>query len=238
MSDLIKLSERLYYLPYEKPVDRPNLYYIKGDDYAVAVDAGNSRRHVEKFYDALKKEGFDLPKYTIISHWHWDHTFGLKYIHGKSMATALTKKKLEEVSSWKWNEKKMKEREENKQDIAFCNECIRLEYPDLDEIEVVSTDIVIDVNTSLDLGGISVELMPRESTHSKDSLFVYLPSEKALIVEDADCEDFYNDNYYDPDVLKDMIRFFESLDYQKHLLGHGEPEDKEEALARLKAIKI
>ena len=108
MNSLIRLSERLYYLPYEKLTDRPNLYYIKGDDYSVAVDAGNSQKHVEKFYNALKEEGFDLPKYTIISHWHWDHTFGLKYISGKSMSTALTKEKLNEVSKWKWTDEEMK----------------------------------------------------------------------------------------------------------------------------------
>ena len=237
MSSLIRLSERLYYLPYEKPTDRPNLYYIKGDDYSVAVDAGNSQSHVEKFYDALKEEGFDLPKYTIISHWHWDHTFGLKYIYGKSMSTTLTRNKLEEVSKWKWTIEEMKKRELNKEDIPFCNDCIILEYRDLDKIEVVSTDIVIDTNTSLDLGGITIELMPRVSTHSKDSMFVYLPGERALIVQDSDCEDFYNDDYYDPKILKDMIRFFESLDYDRHLLGHAKPETKKEALERLKAIK-
>lgn len=238
MDSLIKLSERLYYLPYEKMADRPNLYYIKGDDYSVAVDAGNSQRHVEKFYSAIEAAGFSLPKYTIISHWHWDHTFGLKYISGRSMSTALTKEKLQEVSKWKWTLEDMKERELNKQDIPFCNECILQEYSDLNEIEVVTTDIVIDSNTSLDLGGITIELMPRESTHSKDSLFVYLPSEKALIVQDSDCEDFYNDDYYDPVILKNMIRFFESLDYEKHLLGHAEYEDKETALKRLKAIEV
>ena len=238
MGLLKKLSERLYYLPYEELADRPNLYYIKGDDYAVAVDAGNSQRHVEKFYGALKEAGFELPKYTIISHWHWDHTFGLKYISGKSMSTSLTKNKLKEVSRWRWTIEEMKKREASGEDIAFCNEHIMIEYPDLDEIEVVSTDIVIDENTSLDLGGITIQLMPRESTHTKDSLFVYLPSEKALIVEDSDCEDFYNNGYYDPDVLKDMIRFFESLDYEKHLLGHAEPEEKEYALKRLKAAEV
>ena len=238
MDALIKISERLYCLPYEKATDRPNLYYIKGDDYSVAVDAGNSQRHVEKFYNAIKAAGFSLPKYTIISHWHWDHTFGLKYITGKSMSTALTKEKLKEVSEWKWTLEDMKKRELDKEDIPFCNECILIEYPDLDEIEVVTTDIVIDTNTSLDLGGITIELMPRVSTHSKDSMFVYLPSEKALIVEDADCEDFYNDDYYDPEILKNMIRFFESLDYEKHLLGHAEYEDKEAAINRLKSIKV
>jgi hypothetical protein len=152
------------------------------------------------------------------------------------MSTVLTKNKLKEVSKWKWTKEEMKKRELNGEDIPFCNECILLEYPDLDEIEVVSTDIVIDTNTSLSLGGITVELMPRESTHTKDSLFVYLPSEKALIVQDSDCEDFYNNDYYDPTILKNMIRFFESLDYEKHLLGHAHPEDKEYALKRLKAV--
>ncbi len=235
MSQLCKLSERLYYLPYEKPTDRPNLYYIKGDDYSVAVDAGTSKKRVERFYDALKAEGLSLPKYTIISHWHWDHTFGLKYIAGKSMSTALTKEKLEEVGKWKWTLEEMKKRELNKEDIPFCNECILKEYPDLEEIEVVTTDIIIDRNTNLDLGGITIELMPRVSTHSRDSLFVYLPDERALIVQDSDCEDFYNEDYYDPVILKDMIRFFESLDYDRHLLGHAEPEDKQTAIERLKA---
>ena len=234
MNKLVKLSERLYYLPYQEAGDRPNLYYVKGDDYSVAIDAGNSGRHVEKFYDALTEMGFDLPKYTIISHWHWDHTFGLKYINGKSMSTTLTHDKLIEVGKWKWTPEDMKQRELTGEDIPFCNENIFIEYPDLNEIEVVTTDITIDENTNLDLGGISIELMPRESTHSRDSLFVYLPSEKALIVEDADCEDFYNNATYDIDTLRDMIRFFESLDYEKHLLGHAEYETKEFALSRLK----
>lgn len=234
MSLLKKLSERLYYLPFEEDTDRPNLYYIKGDDYAIAVDAGNSKRHVEKFYAALKEEGFEYPKYTIISHWHWDHTFGLKYIVGKSMSTTLTHDKLIEVSKWKWTLEEMEKREESGEDIAFCNKYIVAEYENLDDIDVGTTDIMIDENTTLDLGGITVELMPRDSTHSRDSLFVYLPSERALIVEDADNYDFYHGNIYYQDKLKNIIAFFESLDYDKHLLGHADYESKNEAIERLR----
>ena len=77
-SGLIRMSDRLYVLPYEEKTDGPNLYYVKGDRYSVAVDAGNSKAHVEKFYRALKEPGFPLPDCTFISHWHWDHTFGLQ----------------------------------------------------------------------------------------------------------------------------------------------------------------
>ena len=65
---------------------------------------------------------------------------------------------------------------------------------------------------------------------------MYCPSERALIVEDADCEDFYDNDYYDPDKLKEMMDFFESLDYEYHYLGHAERETKEFALDRLKNV--
>ena len=236
--ELKKIGERLYVLPYEERTDRPNLYYIKGDDYSIAIDAGNSRAHVEKFYAALKEMDFPLPRYTVISHWHWDHTFGLKYINGESISTQLTHDKLIEVGKWKWNLDAMKKREETGDDIPFCNEHILLEYPDLDEIEVVTTDITVTENTTLDLGGINVELLPRDSTHSRDPIFVYLPSEKALIVQDADNFDFYHGEVYFQDKLKAMIAFFESLDYDKHLLGHAEYETKEFALERLRSELI
>ena len=236
--ELKKIGERLYVLPYEERTDRPNLYYIKGDDYSIAIDAGNSRAHVEKFYAALKEMDFPLPRYTVISHWHWDHTFGLKYINGESISTQLTHDKLIEVGKWKWNLEAMKKREETGDDIPFCNEHILLEYPDLDEIEVVTTDITITENTTLELGGINVELLPRDSTHSRDPIFVYLPSEKALIVQDADNFDFYHGEVYFQDKLKAMIAFFESLDYDKHLLGHAEYETKEFALERLRSELI
>ena len=75
--ELIKITDRISYLPGEQRTDRPLLYYIRGDRYSVAVDAGNSRAHVELFYSALTAAGLPLPKLTVLTHWHWDHTFGL-----------------------------------------------------------------------------------------------------------------------------------------------------------------
>ena len=129
--ELIKITDRISYLPGEQRTDRPLLYYIRGDRYSVAVDAGNSRAHVELFYSALTAAGLPLPKLTVLTHWHWDHTFGLPYLHGASIATAKTQEKLREVAQWAWTREAMDAREQTGEDIAFCNGCIREEYADL-----------------------------------------------------------------------------------------------------------
>ena len=85
------------------------------------------------------------------------------------------------------------------------------------------------------MGDIEVELIAQPSTHSLDSLFVYIPSDKALIIQDSDWIDCYkSDDYDDKNRLLEMIKFFESIDYDYHYLGHVERETKEEAINRLK----
>lgn len=231
---LHKLSDRFYVFPYEERTDRPNLYYIYGDAYSVVIDAGNSTKHVQLFYDALKKEGLPLPAYTIISHWHWDHTFGLTAIEGVSLSSQKTHDKLLEVMKWPWTVEDMKQRETEGLDIPFCTEHILIEYPDLNDIRVITTDEIINEETIMDPGGIQLVILSGPSTHSDDALYVYIPDEKALIVQDADCEDFYHGEIYDQNTLRKMIAFFESLDYEYHYLGHAERETKEFALDRLK----
>lgn len=230
-----KISERLYCLEYDTYADRPNLYYIKGDIFSVAIDAGNSKNHNDEFYAELRRNDLPLPKYTIVSHWHWDHCFGLHNIVGTSISSRKTHDKLKEVCTWKWTIEDMKERLDKHIDIQFCYDNILREYMNLNDIKVVTTDNIIDNNTIIDLGGISIELIPHSSTHGDDSLFVYIPSEKALIVEDGDCPDYYiNDDYSDVDKLEEMINFFESIDYEYHYLGHAPRESKQFALDRLK----
>lgn len=234
---LQRLTKSIYYLPFEEETDRPNLYYIRGEKESVAIDAGNSPAHLEKFYKALEAEELPLPSRTIITHWHWDHTFALENITGKSYGSKGTFEKLEQVKKWQWNEAAMHDREQSGEDIKFCNDCIRKEYHDLSEIKVINLDEIIEVETHWDIGGIELILYPRDSTHTRDAVFVYLPAEKCLVVSDADWLDSYdNDGKYDRVRLADMTAFFEKLDYEKHLLGHGLWKTKEEAMDYLNGI--
>ncbi|HGD3882377.1 TPA: MBL fold metallo-hydrolase [Streptococcus agalactiae] len=62
------------------------LAYLNGDKIALAIDAGNSADHVDEFYKSLEIEDLKKPDFTVITHWHWDHTFGMHKIHGLSIA--------------------------------------------------------------------------------------------------------------------------------------------------------
>ena len=58
---LKKLTEHIWYMPYEEERDRPNLAYVKGTDWSIAVDAGHSAGHTKEFYALLEKENLPLP---------------------------------------------------------------------------------------------------------------------------------------------------------------------------------
>ena len=79
---LNKIKERIYVFPYQEINDRPNLIYLKGDKYHLVVDAGHSKEHLDLFYNALKEEGLPLPDFTVITHWHWDHTLAMAFVNG------------------------------------------------------------------------------------------------------------------------------------------------------------
>lgn len=235
---LTQAGKRIYYIPNEKASDRPYLYYIRGNDCSAAIDAGNSEAHVHLFYDAIQAEGFPLPAYTLITHWHWDHTFGLPYISGTSISSELTREKLLEVSRWKWTEDAMNQREASGEDIAFCNDCIRVEYPDRSVIRVIASDSGITEEQTLDLGGIHARLIPCDSVHSRDALLIYVPEEKALFVGDADCEDFYEGHgTADPVKVDAYLKRISGIPFETYFIGHDVPETRAEVMARLQELQ-
>lgn len=232
---LKKLSDRIYILPPEDSTDRPTLGYIKGDRFSLAVDAGNSKKHVDKFYKYLESMNLKTPDFTAITHFHWDHTYGMHAIQGKSISCSLTNEELIKMSRWGWSYAEMSSRLESGLDIEFCDKHIKIEYKNLSEIKVVTSDIVFGNQLRLNLGGVTIMLTHVESPHSDDSVLVYVPEEKVLFVGDADCGDYHNnDGKYDRAKLKPFIELIENIDFEKYILGHDLPVTKEAALLYLK----
>lgn len=233
--ELKRLTERIFYSPSEAETDRPVLGYVRGDKYSLLIDAGNSPAHVELFYRGLEKLHLPRPDYVAITHWHWDHTFGMCAVDAKTISSRLTNEKLKVVATWSWTDEAMKRRLETGEDIEFCDRCIRLVYPDRSMIKVQTADITFDNTMTLDLGGVHCELRHIGGPHSEDSVSIYIPEERTLFIGDADCEDhYYNNGKYDPVKLKDYINYIETLDYDFYVLGHDEPENKEKSLTYLR----
>ena len=224
---LRQFSSRVYYTPGEERTDRPWLFYLRGDRASLAVDAGNSPAHVRDFYAALTEAGLPLPRYTVITHWHWDHTFGISEAQGTVIAGRLTNAKLREVADWVWTREAMEQRLKTGEDILFCHTRIPEEYPDLSEIRVVPAPVTLDGTLELDLGGLTCRVFAHDSTHSRDSVFIHAPEAGVLALGDAWCGDFYGlDGAYDPERTAAFLTFLRELDFQTALFGHDEPMTK------------
>lgn len=233
--ELKKISDRIYYLPAEERTDRPVLGYIKGDTYSLAVDAGNSSVHVEKFYRELTESGLRLPDFTIITHWHWDHTFGMHAVSGTTVACHMTNEKLAEVQEWEWSDGAMKKRLESGEDIEMCNQCIKLEYPDRSNIKVVTAEIEFIGVISIDLGGVRCEIKEFVSPHSRDSVLIHVPEERIVFIGDAESGDYYHNNGgYDRIKLKEMINTLEKINADTIMPGHDELQLKSAVINYLK----
>lgn len=175
--ELYRLSDKIWYSEYDTDRDRPALGYIRGDDFSVAIDAGHSDAHVNEFYDALKEHGLPLPSLTVITHWHWDHSFGMHAIHGLSVANRKTNEYLKDFIA--------KRSEENDRKFLELDPSIALEYKDDRPIVVKEADIIFEDRLHLNAGNTQIELFQAPSSHTSDSTLILLPEEKVLFFGDA-----------------------------------------------------
>ena len=222
--ELKKLSEHIWYMPFEEERDRPNLGYIKGDKMSLAVDAGHSEAHLREFYDLLSKEGLPLPALTVLTHWHWDHTFAMHAVNGLTIANKTTNGHLLEC---------IKKIEKNGPD-AFLNisDSIRKEYEGGREMIVVPADIITEGDMTIDLGGCTVRLLQTESPHTDDSTLVYACEDKTLFVGDAACASF-PDGTGDKELANKLADKIRSTGAATCVEGHWQPVETEDTLSDL-----
>ena len=232
---LQQLTERVWYLPHDEASDRPVLTYIQGDQLSVAVDAGNSPAHVREFYTAITDQRLPLPEITILTHWHWDHSFGLCAVNGFTMASKLTDEKLREVATWVWTPEAMAERLRTGQDIPCCHEQICLEYRRPEWIQVIPPDMTLAGEGTMDIGGVTIRCETCDSPHSRDALLV--STGDVLIIGDAGYEDFYElDCQYDKGRLAAFIDKLKGRDEKWLIAGHEKPLLRKEFVACLEGI--
>ena len=176
---LQRLTEKIWFYPFEEERDRPNLGYIRGDRWSLAVDAGHSRDHTLAFYRELENAGLPLPALTVLTHWHWDHTFGMHSVHGLCAAEKRTEEHL----------RRFRERfaREGRAFFLGLDESIRLEYSEDRPVVITLPDMTFMDNMSLDAGNCPVHIFHAPGPHTDDSTLIHVPGEKTLFLGDAAC---------------------------------------------------
>lgn len=237
MPMLQQVTDRIFYLPFNDATNRPNIGYILGDKHSFGIDAGNSVRHARLFLSQLSDHDLSVPDYVGLTHWHWDHTYGMVgFCSSQTVACERTNEYLHKMMAWKWDDESMKARVEAGEDIKYSDTYIRREYPDRNDIKVVAADITFDTHIGYDLGGVHCEMLRLESSHSDDCCVVYVPEEKVLFAGDIYGEDFHHGwpPKHHPEKLASLIGELERLDFATVIPGHAVPQGKDMFMATLK----
>ena len=134
--------------------------------------------------NAIRSENLPLPELTVITHWHWDHTFGMYAVHGEILARPETSDKLAHIQA------EMEADPDKASRFLNSDASIRREYAGGVPLKVVPAGKIVTEDQSIDLGGLTVELLWSVSPHTDDSLLVYVPDDHVLFVGDAQLGEF------------------------------------------------
>lgn len=226
---LNKLTSNVFYLSLNHDTDRPNLGCVVGQDAALLIDAGNSPMHAKSFLDDVLHT-IDVPiKYVVITHWHWDHVFGLQSLPFYSIGHELTQEKLKWMQTLSWEDDALDLRVQTGEEIAFCRDMIKKEMPSRHDLTITLLAETYKDKLKIDLGNQIVELHHVESDHAEDSTIIYIPNEKVLFLSDCLSPDLYSGEWsYSLGKLERLLHKIKTFEADTYLEGHHIPETKEE----------
>lgn len=206
--ELKKLNESTYYSESVRETDRPVLGYVSGKNFSIMIDCGNSKSHFDAFIKCLDDQDLPRPKYALITHWHWDHTFGMHAFDGETIMSSATNEALQRSKIWEWDEESVLNRLETKEEIEFAYNCMKKEYDTFDDIVVSTGSIMFENSLTLDLGGTTCQMLKVGGPHEEDSCVVYLKEDGILFAGDAHSGDYYHgEGKIDP-IFNRLERFF------------------------------
>ncbi|WEK54140.1 MAG: MBL fold metallo-hydrolase [Candidatus Cohnella colombiensis] len=224
-----KLSNRVYFMPHFSETDRPALGLICGDDMSVIVDSGNSPAHAMDFLHLVEQMDIAPVKFVVITHWHWDHIFGMNTMGLLSISHDLTKEKIKYLQTLKWDDASLDSRVSTGEEIEFCRDMIKREMPTRDHLKLKAPDISFHSKIELDLGGVTCIVEHVGGVHAQDSSIVYIPDEKIMFLGDCIYQDFYSGEWsYDLNELTLLLDKIKKYDVDYYVTGHQDPKEHAE----------
>lgn len=226
-----RLTDHIVYLPCDHETDRPILAAISGSERTLIFDAGNSPVHARLFLEQLADYSLPKSEYLVISHWHWDHIFGMKQMNLPALAHRETKRKIEKLIGLDWSDKALDQRVQAGSEISFCAEMIKKEFPsDLrHEIDLQLPIITFDSQLEIDLGGITCLVEHVGGDHAQDSSVLYVKEERVLFLGDCLGTAIYApERHYVPEHFLALLDQVEAYGAQTYVESHYYPQTKEQ----------
>ena len=230
MQTIERIGERFWYMTPVSETDRPILGMVAGKEKTLMIDAGNSEEHATLFMDMVKEQGVAVPSYVVLTHWHWDHIFGLSALGNTiSISSGKTRKEIEKLRPLSWSNEAIDQRVEEGTEIEFCANAIKQEFPDNRDIRITLPVMTFEDEMEIDLGGITCIIKHVGGDHAEDSVVIYVKEEKILFLADSIYPDIFSvkDNY-SIEGIRDLLSKIEVFDADTYILSHSGILSKEE----------
>ncbi|HEY2421039.1 MAG TPA: MBL fold metallo-hydrolase [Neobacillus sp.] len=230
MHSINKIGKCFWYITPISETDRPILGMVVGNNKTLMIDAGNSEDHVNYFLKELLKREVPNPEMVVLTHWHWDHIFGLSGLaNSVSIASKETKKEMEKLIPFSWSDEAIDARVQEGTEIEFCAKAIKKEYMDHRNITIVLPDLTFEKRVEIDLGGVTCIVQHVGGDHAADSVIVYIEEEKILFLGDCIYPDIFSkkENYTIKETLR-LLDELETFDADTYIPSHQQPISKEE----------
>jgi glyoxylase-like metal-dependent hydrolase (beta-lactamase superfamily II) len=165
--------------------DRPALGAIRGERGTLLVEGGASAAHLGAFAAELAARGRPPIAGIVLTHWHWDHSFGSAAVDAPVIAHADTAAELAVQAAYDWSDAALSERVRDGREIAFCADCLRLEIPDRSDLRIVLPAETFTGRHSIDLGGVRADIVHVGGDHAADSCVIHVPGDDVLFLGDC-----------------------------------------------------
>ncbi|WP_166705316.1 MBL fold metallo-hydrolase [Bacillus albus] len=240
MQQIKKIGNSFWYMTPVSETDRPILGMVVGKEKTLMIDAGNSEEHAKLFLEMLKEQNVSSTDFVALTHWHWDHIFGLPVLHNAlTIAHDETKKEMQSLVSYEWTDEALDARVKEGTEIEFCADCIKKEFEEkARNIKIIPPVLTFQDQIELDLGEVTCVLKHVGGDHAHDSIVIYVKEEKILFLGDCIYADIFSSkwNYTTKRTFK-LIDDLEKFDAEIYILSHGTAISRNEFLQEMHLLK-
>ncbi|MDQ0242674.1 glyoxylase-like metal-dependent hydrolase (beta-lactamase superfamily II) [Bacillus fengqiuensis] len=238
MQKLEQISKRIFYLPPYQETDRPILMAVTGEERTLLIDAGNSSNHARLFLNQLE-ELHIKGDWLVLTHWHWDHVFGMREMQMPIISHWQTHDQIKELQKLSWEDQFLDQRVKEGIEIPFCADAIKKELGNDRDILLSLPDLTFDRRMTVNLGGVTCIIEHVGGDHSSDSSIIYIPEEKVLFLGDCLYANLYSKKWsYTIEKTLQLVHQIEKYDAENFFLSHHQaPLTKKEFQLKLHLLK-
>src|SRR6195952_2237009 len=183
---LERATEHVWWYTPDDRSDRPALAIVAGSEACVLLDVGASPAHTRGFLEALEPLGLAPLRCAVLTHWHWDHSFGGAALDVPIAAHRLTAAELAREATLDFGDAALADRVARGEELAFCAEMIPIEIPDRSSLRIVEPTILFgDEGIDLQLGGVTCTVRRVGGDHAQDSCVMHVVEDRLLFLGGA-----------------------------------------------------